>query len=482
MAVRHVIIGGGPVATNAIESIREFSDDGEITLVSDEPAHSRMALPYWLAGKIPREHTHTADDAYFQKLNVTARIGERVQSVDPQAKTVALDGGDTLEFDNLLIATGARPLNLAAPDPPDVEPRRQSDDGVPGADLAGVQPLWSLAHTQQLLDATGGNSQPRVVMIGAGFIGFIMLNAMHKRGWNLTVVEREPHVLPRMMNEEPALIVESWLKSQGVDLHTDRSVQSITADDDGSKLVQLDDGTEIAADVVVVAIGIRPNIEFLDGSGIETDEAILVNNRMQTNFDFIYAGGDCAQGPTMYGDGKEVHAIQPTAVDHGRVAGANMAGHTVDYPGSLLMNVLDACGLQNASFGNWNEPDAEATTISNPDRHIYRRFLWTGDQITGAIFVGRPNDVGMLTDVGMVKGILQTQTPLGPWKKYLQENPFDVRRAYVASNAAHKLVNTTLLGRPAKPRGYRFGGAKPEAKVGPAHATYMDTFVEPVDG
>ena len=152
-----------------------------------------------------------------------------------------------------------------------------------------------------------------------------------------------------------------------------------------------------------------------------------------------------------------------------------MAGREVHYPGSLSMNILDVCGLQTASFGNWSDAAAEAMTIANPADHIYRKLLLTGDRITGAIFAGRANDMGMLTDVGMVKGFMQTGTPLGPWKEFLRENPFDVRRPYVACNVARKLIDATLLGRPSKPREYRAGGAAPKASVGPAHATFVGT-------
>ncbi|MCH7688560.1 MAG: NAD(P)/FAD-dependent oxidoreductase, partial [Planctomycetes bacterium] len=396
MSTHNVIIGGGPVATNALETIRQFDNGAsQITLICDEPAHSRMALPYWLSGQIPREQTHTADDAYYQKLNVDAKIGTRVQSVDPNGNSVTLSDGSTLQFDNLLIATGSSPVGLP----------------VPGADLSGVQPLWSLDHTEGLLNATAGKEKPKIVMIGAGFIGFIMLNAMHKKGWELAVVERESHVLPRMLDTDAAGIVESWLSSKGIAVHTGASVQSISEASDGSKTVELSDGNKLAADVVIVAVGIKPNLNLIDGSGIETGEGMLVNDRMQTNFPNIYAGGDAAQGPSLYGP-QETHAIQTTAVDHGRIAGANMAGEDVRYPGSLLMNILDVCGLQNASFGNWADPNAEAITICSPEGHVYRKLLFNGDEITGAIFSGRANDVGMLTDIGMVKGIMQTRTRL----------------------------------------------------------------------
>ena len=225
---------------------------------------------------------------------------------------------------------------------------------------------------------------------------------------------------------------------------------------------------------MIVAAGIKTNMELVDGLGIETDAGILVDDRMQTNLPNIYAGGDVAQGPNLYG-GQEIHAIQPTAVDHGRIAGANMAGQDVQYPGSLSMNVLDVCGLQNVSFGNWNDPSAEAMTISSPEGNVYRKLMWTGDEITGAIFVGRANDVGMLTDVGMLKGIMQTRTRLGPWKTFLAENPFDIRRPYLATGVAKILAATTLLGRPAQPRSYRYQETPAQAHVGASHGIYVDT-------
>src|SRR5712692_11054063 len=182
---RHLIIGGGPAAINAIETIRDFDRGAStITLVSDEPAYSRMVLPYYLANQIPEKQVYTADAAYYDALKIERRIGSRVTKIDPQAKEVNLQDGQTLAYDNLLIETGASPTI-----PP-----------IPGADLPGVYPLWTLAQTQAVLQATQGNPKPEVVFIGAGFIGFIVLNALYKRGWKLHVVEIADHVLPRMLD------------------------------------------------------------------------------------------------------------------------------------------------------------------------------------------------------------------------------------------------------------------------------------------
>jgi NAD(P)H-nitrite reductase large subunit len=283
------------------------------------------------------------------------------------------------------------------------------------------------------------------------------------------------HVLPRMLDADSAKLVEAWLQKKGLTLHTGTTVSKIEASGNRKRLT-LANGKTLEADIVIIATGIRANLDLVAGSGIKTDQGILVNDRMQTNFPHIYAAGDVAQGPDLLGGSPAVHAIQPTAIDHGRIAGANMAGQEVHYPGSLLMNILDACGLQCASFGRWNdrpspsltkggEGGVEATTINNPDRPVFRRLLWTGSQITGAIFAGQASDVGMLTDLGMVKGIIQTRTDLGEWKEFLKKNPFDVRRPYIAMKVGEKLVQTTLLGKPSKARQYRFQNAEPTPQV-----------------
>ena len=164
---------------------------------------------------------------------------------------------------------------------------------------------------------------------------------------------------------------------------------------------------------------------------------------------------------------------QPTAVDHGRVAGANMAGQEVHYPGSLAMNVVDLCGLQGASFGRWSDAAGETTTIDDPAGFIYRRLVFGDDHLRGAILLGRAGDLGNLSDVGMIKGLIQTRAALGPWKQFLKDNPNDVRRAYVACGVAAKLVGTTLLGRPAEARRYRFGGAEVTVPANAAHAVLV---------
>ena len=459
MAKNLVIVGGGPAATNAIETIRQFDTQATVTLVSDEPTHSRMALPYWLSSQISRAQTHTGDDDYFKRLDVNARIGHRVVKLDEHNQTVELASGDHIAFDKMLLATGSRPMPLP----------------VAGTDLPGVHHLWTLTDTENVLQAVDGIDCPEVVLIGAGFIGLIVLNAMHKRGWKLSVVEREPHILPRMLDAKSANFAANWLGEQEVNVSTHQTVKGIEQESSGKKRVVFENGQSIDADVVIVATGVRPNVSFVDGSSVDIDHGILVDNQMRTSVKTIYAAGDVAQGPVLFSDEREVHAIQPTAVDHGRIAGANMAGQAVEYQGSLSMNILDVCGLQCASFGKWNDLSSEAMVIENANDSIYRCLRWTDDQITGAVYVGRANDMGMLTDVGMTKGIIQTGVHLAEWKRHLRSNPFDIRRAFVAKKVPHLLMQQTLLGQPAKARQYRSDNASARHHPSTAHHLYVNS-------
>jgi NAD(P)H-nitrite reductase large subunit len=450
-----VVIGGGPAGISAIETIRLSDGESPILLISDEPAHSRMALPYLLAGEIQESRLLTGSPGYFQRLRVTTLFGRRVNGVDPAKKLLALDDGRAVPFGKLLISTGSRPISL----------------DLPGAKCAGASNLWSLDDARAILQAIKGR-QARVVLVGAGFVGLIVLGSLIKAGCHLSLVESEPRILPRMLDRESAEMARGRLEKKGVRCVTGVTVVEIAGGETG-KIVKLSDGSSIAADLVVTAVGVKPNIDLVKGSGIKTNKGILVDDHLRTNFPEIYAAGDAAEGPDLLTGEPAVHAIQPTAVEHGRVAGANMAGGDVSYPGSLSMNLLDIAGLQAVSLGLWRGDGGEATVVSNPARPVYRKLVWEGDRIAGAIFLGPARDLTLLSDVGMVKGLIQARTPLGAWKRYLQERPLDIRRPYMAAGVAAGLLETTLLGTPAGEKLYRSGESAPAGIQTEAHSIFV---------
>ncbi|MBM3264053.1 MAG: NAD(P)/FAD-dependent oxidoreductase [candidate division Zixibacteria bacterium] len=452
MATRHVIVGGGPAGMNAIETIRGYDANASITLISGEPAYARMALPYYISGNVPEMQVMTGDDAYYSRLGVTTKFGVRVTGVDSASGAVKLSDGSSVGYDNLLIATGS-----SAQKP-----------SILGADGAGVYNLWTIDDARKTVASMKSGAE--VAFIGAGFIGFIILNAMYKLGAKLHVIEVENQVLPRMLDAQGASLVRSWLNQRQVTSHTGARVNEIVHNGN-KKTLKLSDGSTVQADIVIVATGIKTNIDFLQGSGVKTNQGVLVDNHCRTNIANIYAAGDVAEGPDLSTGGQAIHAIQPTAVDHGRIAGANMAGQHIAYPGSLLMNILDVCGLQCASFGLWKGEGLETTITVNAVRPVYRKLIWKGDKLVGAILLGPADDVAMLNDMGMIKGLIQTGTALGAWKRHIEENPTDIRRPYVATKTAEKLLALTALGKPAAHRAYRSAQDTPKERG--AHAVLV---------
>lgn len=456
---KHVVVGAGPAGLRAIETIRAHDSDSSITLIGDESAYSRMVLPYYLAGNIQEKAVFTGDDGYFAGLNVETRFGARVTGIDAAGKSVSLSDGSSVGYDNLLIATGS-----SATTPP-----------IDGADGEGVQNMWNLQDARNFKNTVASGS--RVVIVGAGFIGLIILDGLHGGGHTITFVELEDHILPRMINPEAAEVVEAWLEKNGVRCITGASVSSI-GQHDKHRNVKLSNGNKMEADAVVMATGIRPNLDFASGAGIATADGILVDGRMATNVEGIYAAGDVAEGPVLHSDSRAVHAIQPTAFEHGRVAGSNMAGQNVSYPGSIGFNVVDAVGLQVASFGDW-QSDADTTVVSSSITSVYRRLSWDGDRIVGAVMVGRASDVAALNDVGMVKGFIQVGTRLGKWKDYLNQNPLDVRKPYIACKVAEGLLKSTLTGGDSAGRGYRHGNVAAKTQVSEWHGALVSGIPEP---
>lgn len=430
MARRHVIVGGGTAGHNAINAIRQLERErSEILLVADERPYSRMVLPYYLGRTIAESHVFTATPPRLAQLGVTSHVGRRAVRLEPAAHRLTLDDGTTLEYDDVLVATGSSPVR-----PP-----------VAGADGPGVHSFWTLDQARAVVGEVRAGSQ--VVLVGAGFIAFTILNPLLSLGVRLTIVEIAPQILPRMIDREGAAVVEDWLRRQGVETRTGVTLTAIEQVA-GRRRLRFREGGDLDADVVILATGIRPNVAWLQDSGLRIGRGILVDDHLRASHPDVYAAGDVAEGRDLVTGLPDVHAIEPTAMEHGRVAGANMAGEDVAYRGSLLMNILDVCHLDVASFGRWDDPEAEVVVARRPERHAYRKLLWRGDRLTGAMLVGRAEDVWTTNDVGMLKGLVQSGVPLGRWREYLRRNPFDVRTPYVATGTAGRLLPETVLGRP----------------------------------
>jgi NAD(P)H-nitrite reductase large subunit len=409
--MKHVILGNGPAGVIAAESIRKYAGADEITLVGDEPEppYSRMAIPYLLSGRIGEAGTYLRKGAdHYRKKGITLRLG-RARAVDTAARSVAFEDGTALAFDRLLIATGSQPARLP----------------IPGADLPGVHPCWTLADARRIMQRAGPSA--RVLQIGAGFIGCIILQALVDRGVSLTVVEMGDRMVPRMMGQGAGTMIRRWVESKGIRVFTSTRVDAIEAAPAGALTVSLSNGQKVAADLVISATGVKPNIGFLAGSGIGCGQGALADAQMRTNVDGIYAAGDCAEAFDPMLGRHVVSAIQPNAADQALCAAMNMIGRRATLPCVTQINVLDTLGLISASFGNW-EGVAGGSHVERRDDASYRliRLEFDGDVLVGA------NSIGLTERVGVLRGLIQSRVPLGRWKERLMADPLALGEAYLS--------------------------------------------------
>ncbi|WP_332750435.1 NAD(P)/FAD-dependent oxidoreductase [Hydrogenophaga sp.] len=430
--MHHVILGAGPAGVIAAETIRKHAPADTITLVGDEaePPYSRMAIPYLLMGNVKETGTYLRKSlTHYADLRID-QVPGRATSVDTAARTVTLDNGAKLSFDKLLIATGSHPVR-----PP-----------IPGMDSPGVHPCWTLEDAR----AIAALAQPgaRVLQMGAGFIGCIIMEALAARGVELSVVEMGDRMVPRMMGPTAGGMIRDWCEKKGVKVYTGTKVEGIELASEPSGVVgriasaiglgssepakglrvKLSGGQTVEADLVISATGVRPAIGFLKDSGITCLVGVLTDEHLQTNVPGIYAAGDCAEAFDKVSGKTIVSAIQPNAAEQARVAALNMVGQKADLKGVTQINVLDTLGMISTSFGNWEGvPGGEHAELTDKagGRHLSLQFQ--GDVMVGC------NSVGWTEHVGVMRGLVEGQVKLGDWKDRLMHDPTKLMDAYLAS-------------------------------------------------
>ena len=409
--MHHVILGAGPAGVTAAETLRKHAPDARITLINGEPEppYSRMAIPYLLQGQIGEHGTYLRQaDGHYDRMGITCKQGP-VTHLDTTAKTVTCADASTLSYDKLLIATGATPVT-----PP-----------IKGLDCAGVHTCWTMEDARHI--AKHAKKGAPVVLVGAGFIGCIVLQALVEMGGKLTVVEMGDRMVPRMLDEVAGNMLRRWCEAKGVAVLTGATVSSIAAGGDAGLTVALKDGQSLPAALVVVAAGVKSNIEFLKDSGIDTDRGVKVDAFLETSAKDVYAAGDVAEGIDLSTGEREMLAIQPVAVEHGYIAALNMCGLATQHRGSLNMNVLDTLGLISSSFGAWQgiEGGSQARMVDE-DGYRYLRLEFDGDRLIGA------QCVGMTDHIGVLRGLIQTGLHLGTRREALIAAPERIAEVYVS--------------------------------------------------
>ncbi len=413
MALHHVIVGAGPAGVIAAETLRKHAPADRITLLGDEPEapYSRMAIPYLLMGNIGEPGTHLRKTpTHFADLRID-RGTAKVTAVNTAQRQLTLDNGSTLAYDRLLIASGSKPVQ-----PP-----------IPGIDAPNVHTCWTLEDARHIMaKATPG---ARVLQMGAGFIGCIIMEALASRGVKLSVVEMGDRMVPRMMGPAAGGMIRRWVEAKGVAVHTGARVEAIEyAGQGAASRVKLSNGHTLEADLIISATGVKPAMGFLEGSGVMCLQGVLTDEHMQTNVPGIYAAGDCAEAFDKVSGKPIVSAIQPNAADQARVAALNMVGQTAELKGVTQINVLDTLGLISASFGQWEGVDGgEHAELVDAANHRALSLQFDGDVMVGC------NSVGWTEHVGVMRGLVEGRVPLGEWKDRLLADPTGFMAAYLAT-------------------------------------------------
>jgi NAD(P)H-nitrite reductase large subunit len=391
--LRHVIIGSSAAGTKAAETLRRLRPEDDITVISDEanPLYSRCLLPHLLGETRDEDGIRFRPGDFFSRWRLNRVLGAGVTAVEPHRSRVIIQDNSTLEYDRLLIATGSSSFIPPVP-------------GLAGPRVLGLRTLDDARRIGAL-----AQESRRVVIVGAGFVGLEVAYALRRRGLEVTVVEKLPGILPQQMDHEAAGIIQEDIEGAGVRLVLGTGILQVRDGGGGSLRVILEDERVLEAGFVIVAAGTRPNVGFLDQSGIHVERGIPVDGQMSTNVQGVYAAGDVAVTVDAVTGSAGLTPIWPNAVVQGRVAGFNMAGKNRLYSSQIaLQNAVEFQDVPAVSLGLSRAPGEgyEVISVYNPSRGIYRKMVLREDTPVGMILVGD------IRQSGVVASLIRRKRPL----------------------------------------------------------------------
>jgi NAD(P)H-nitrite reductase large subunit len=407
--MRYVIIGNSAAAVGAVEAIRRHDLENPITIVADEPHHvySRPLISYLLGGLVDESRMYYRPADFYDRHRVQTMLGVRVVRVDPRHRTLALAGGGTLSYDRLLISTGGKPF---------VPP-------LPGSSANGVFTFTTWDDTRRIARYIDEHQVQSALVVGGGLIGLKTIEALLARDIQVTVVELADRILSTMFDRTASKLAELILRREHVDLRTGNTVEEVISRGGRVDHAVLRDGERVNCDLLVFAIGVRPNTGLIpEDSGIEIERGITVDLDMRTTVDDVYAAGDCVEALDMLLDDNRVIAIWPNAYRQGHVAGSNMAGVRKSYGDGFAMNSIEVCGVPTISVGisDPNKGDDGYEVMETYDREtlIYKKLVLRDQRLVGAILIGDIDRAGIYT------GLIRDRVDVQPFQKHLLSGNF----------------------------------------------------------
>jgi NADPH-dependent 2,4-dienoyl-CoA reductase/sulfur reductase-like enzyme len=394
--MRVVIVGAGPAGVTVTETLRAFDRSAEIVVVSAEPypPYSPPAMAdHFLTGSM--SHLWRGED-WPERVGVEYRRGVAVQGLEPEVHRLRLKDGAPLTYDKLVIASGSR---LYAP--------------LEGIDLPGIYNFKSLTAAEGLVDRVKRGEARTALIVGAGFIGVEIAILLRKLGLEVTMLEMMGFVMPRVLAPETAGHVQRALQDLGVRLQLDSKAKAFFGND-RAEGVQLDDGQILKADVLIAATGVRPNVEWLEDSGMDVGWGIRVDDHLRTSLPDVFAAGDVVEGTDRLTGERFVNAIFPNAVAQGIAVGLNLAGFDVLTEGTDRMNSLKHLGVPVVVAGL---KDGDETLRRQRDGSMRLLFLQE-NRLVGFQMVGD------ISPAGVLRSLMNRRLDVRPFKDQLLDPTF----------------------------------------------------------
>ena len=378
----YVILGGSIAAVAAIEGIRSEDKKGDILVVGEEPcrAYGRPLISYYLLGETDLPRMDYRPEAFYEENHVMLRLGVRAESIDPERKIVTLSDGEKLGYEKLLVATGSRPF-----DPP----------------MEGIEHVKERFHFMTKADALALDKalspEKRVLIVGAGLIGLKCFEGIAARVKSVAIVDLADRILPAILDETGAKMVQSALEARGASFFLSDSVLRF---EEGT--AHLKSGKTVAFDLLVIAVGVRPNTELMKEAGGEVRRGIAVDECGRTSLPDIFSAGDCAESFDVASGTSKVLALLPNAAFQGRAAGVNMAGGKAKLDNAVAFNSIGFFGTHVMTAGTY-----EGEEYCERTERTYKALFTKDGLLKGFILINLPERAGIYLK------LLKERIPLG---------------------------------------------------------------------
>ena len=383
--MKYLIIGASAAGLACAEQIRKEDKSGEITVLTKEEylPYSRPSISYYLKGVVKEKDMLLRKSSYYKTAKINIVCNAEVKSIDAEAKTVKA-GRKTYSYDKLCLCTGSKPF---------VPPMKN----VSGKENALT--FLDLKSTKAVKEKA--NSSTRAVVIGAGLIGMKAAEGLSKICKSVDVVELSPRILPSILDSKSSKGVKKYIEDNGhIKFHLGDTV--VEAKSRGSRItsVLLRSGKELKCDLLILAVGVRPETSLAETAGLEVDRGIITNSKtMQTSKSDIYAAGDCTVSVDMLDGSKKIIALWVNAVQQGRVAGSQMAKGNETLSGAYAVNAIDFYGLRICTCGLINAEGEQYTDIIRQDGDKYKRLIFEGNKLVGFVLINSSENAGIYTNL-----------------------------------------------------------------------------------